>query len=284
MTTLNDLFKELNEVKKESKKAHKEKVEKYNLIESPAELDIHGEINEIFSQLNVLKEKTKEHQIQKQIQAENEEKLLSGLEQVLNEKVDHAKKTNDEEQAVVEINEEVAEEVQETRKEIAEETQSVDEYTEYISKEEEKREKKVIKEATELDALQKEIELLKKRISSLSVQIATAPTKFPEGNSGGELNLNKPVSVTTTEYHIGGAGGFDLFLCNTENHDISIYLPEASKNHGFKVHIKKMHRNHQLYIRGYNSSELIDEKDLVTINTIYVSLQMICDGSHWYIV
>jgi hypothetical protein len=287
MTTLNDLFKELNDVKKENKKAHKEKVEKYNLIESPNELDIQNEIKDIFSQLSSLKEQTIEHQIKQQEKKQKEEKILTGLEKILQEKTKEVEKVieiENEEEVLVEQIKEDKEEIQEPQEEIKEEIQTVEEYTKYITQEEDKREKKIIKEANDFDALTKEIDQLKKRISSLSTQIATAPTRFPEGNSGGELNLNKPVNVTATDYHIGGAGGFDLFLCNTENHDISIYLPEASKNHGFKVHIKKMHRNHQLYIRGYNSSELIDEKDLVTINTIYVSLQMICNGSHWYIV
>jgi len=50
------------------------------------------------------------------------------------------------------------------------------------------------------------------------------------------------------------------------------------------VHVKKMHRNHQLYIRGYNDDQLIDEKEFITVSTIYLNYIMVCDGKDWYIV
>lgn len=291
MTSLNDLFKELGEIKKQSKQAHKEKVEKYNLIESPDELNVRNEIEDIFSQLNTYKQKVEEQREFVKEQKEKESKILTGLEKVLTEKIDEKIEDNNEliesvenEEEPLEKIEEDKEEIQEPQEEIEKTIQPIDAYSKFITKEEEKKEKQVIKEETQIDALSREIDKLKKRISSLATQIATAPTKFPEGNSGGELNLNKPEHVTSEHFYILGAGGNDLFLCNTLNNDISVYLPEASKNTGFKVHVKKMHRNNQLYIRGYNSSELIDEKVVQTINTQYVTLQIVCDGHNWYIV
>lgn len=287
MTTLNDLFKELNNVKKESKKAHKEKVEKYNLIESPNELDIQNEIKDIFSQLSSLKEQAIEHQIKQQEQKQKEENILTGLEKILQEKTEEVEKVieiEDKKESLIEHIEEYKEEIQESQQEIKEEIQPVEEYTQFITKEENKKDKKLIKEVTEFDALQKEIDLLKKRISSLSVQIATSTTKFSDVDRGGELNLVKPIKITNKYYRILGTGGNDVFLCYTNNHDISIYLPDAEHNHGMKVHVKKMHRNHHLYIRGYNTNQLIDEKELVTVSTIYLNYIMVCDGKDWYIV
>lgn len=123
-----------------------------------------------------------------------------------------------------------------------------------------------------------------KRIENLERRLADIIMSMPaEGTGGGENNLVRPASVVT-DYTFLGHASIDLLLCDTFSNDIVVTLPNASQNHGFKVHVKKMHRNHQVYIRGYNSSQLIDEKEQIVINTIYVTLQIACDGSNWYIV
>lgn len=131
----------------------------------------------------------------------------------------------------------------------------------------------------------KELEQLRQDFDRLQRLIMRMPTntQYVGQAGGGELNLLKPVH-TVSDYNILGAGGKDLILCDTSENDIIITLPEASKNNGFIAHVKKMHRNHQLYIRGYNSTQLIDEQVQVVIGTVYVTLQLACDGSNWYIV
>lgn len=281
MTSLNDLFRELNEVKVENKKAHKKKVEKYNLIESPNQLDVKNEINDIFSQLTSLKEQMIEHQAKKEEQNKKEEVILSKLEKVFQAEPEEIVEEVD--PSPPEIEEEIVEEEPE---EIVEEkvVEPIEKYTEFISNEDNDK-RKEIKEVNEYDNLQKELELLKKRISTLATQVATSsPPRFPEGNSGGELNLVKPVRVDTATYHIRGTGGEDVFLCYTNDSNINIYLPQASMNTGFKVHIKKMHDNNFLFIRGFDSTQLVDEKEVITVATVYLNYIIVCDGSHWYIV
>jgi hypothetical protein len=283
MTTLNQLFQELNEVKVENKKAHKKRVEKYNLIEAPNELNVKKEIDDIFSQINVLKDQVRENENKQKIQKVKENKLLSDLEELLIEEVEQ--KT---EQKTENVNEEISEEKSKEIliNEIKPKLEKIDQYTNHITREEKKKDKIVLHEQTNYDIFNREIELLKKRISSLSAQLATNPTQYlgkSQGNGGGELNLVNPIKIYE-DFNILGYGGNDVFLCYTYNNDINIYLPNSDQNYGMKVHVKKMHRNHQLYIRGYNDDQLIDEKEFITVSTIYLNYIMVCDGKDWYIV
>jgi len=283
MTTLNQLFQELNEVKVENKKAHKKRVEKYNLIEAPNELNVKKEIDDIFSQINVLKDQVRENENKQKIQKVKENKLLSDLEELLIEEVEQ--KT---EQKTENVNEEISEEKSKEIliNEIKPKLEKIDQYTNHITQEEKKKDKIVLHEQTNYDIFNREIELLKKRISSLSAQLATNPTQYlgkSQGNGGGELNLVNPIKIYE-DFNILGYGGNDVFLCYTYNNDINIYLPNSDQNYGMKVHVKKMHRNHQLYIRGYNDDQLIDEKEFITVSTIYLNYIMVCDGKDWYIV
>lgn len=283
MTTLNQLFQELNEVKVENKKAHKKRVEKYNLIEAPNELNVKKEIDDIFSQINVLKDQVRENENKQKIQKVKENKLLSDLEELLIEEVEQ--KT---EQKTENVNEEISEEKSKEIliNEIKPKLEKIDQYTNHITREEKKKDKIVSHEQTNYDIFNREIELLKKRISSLSAQLATNPTQYlgkSQGNGGGELNLVNPIKIYE-DFNILGYGGNDVFLCYTYNNDINIYLPNSDQNYGMKVHVKKMHRNHQLYIRGYNDDQLIDEKEFITVSTIYLNYIMVCDGKDWYIV
>jgi hypothetical protein len=283
MTTLNQLFQELNEVKVENKKAHKKRVEKYNLIEAPNELNVKKEIDDIFSQINVLKDQVRENENKQKIQKVKENKLLSDLEELLIEEVEQ--KT---EQKTENVNEEISKEKSKEIliNEIKPKLEKIDQYTNHITQEEKKKDKIVLHEQTNYDIFNREIELLKKRISSLSAQLATNPTQYlgkSQGNGGGELNLVNPIKIYE-DFNILGYGGNDVFLCYTYNNDINIYLPNSDQNYGMKVHVKKMHRNHQLYIRGYNDDQLIDEKEFITVSTIYLNYIMVCDGKDWYIV
>ena len=283
MTTLNQLFQELNEVKVENKKAHKKRVEKYNLIEAPNELNVKKEIDDIFSQINVLKDQVRENENKQKIQKVKENKLLSDLEELLIEEVEQ--KT---EQKTENVNEEISEEKSKEIliNEIKPKLEKIDQYTNHITREEKKKDKIVLHEQTNYDIFNREIELLKKRISSLSAQLATNPTQYlgkSQGNGGGELNLVNPIKIYE-DFNILGYGGNDVFLCYTYNNDINIYLPNSDQNYGMKVHVKKMHRDHQLYIRGYNDNQLIDEKEFITVTTVYLNYIMVCDGKDWYIV
>ena len=290
MTTLNQLFQELNKVKVENKKAHKKRVEKYNLIETPNELNVEKEIDNIFSQINVLKDQVKEHE-NKRIIKEEENKLLGDLEELLFKEVEQ--KT---ENVIEEISEELpVEEVEQKTEEKSKEIlideikpklELINQYTNHITQEENKKDKNVLHERTNYDILNREIELLKKRISSLSTQLVTNSTQYlgkSHGDGGGELNLVNPIKIYE-DFNISGYGGNDVFLCFTHNNDINIYLPNSDQNYGMKVHVKKMHRDHQLYIRGYNDNQLIDEKEFITVTTVYLNYTMVCDGKDWYIV
>ena len=141
MTSLNDLFRELNEVKVENKKAHKKKVEKYNLIESPNQLDVKNEINDIFSQLTSLKEQMIEHRAKKEEQNKKEEVILSKLERVFQAEPEEIVEEVD--PSPPEIEEEIVEEEPE---EIVEEkvVEPIEKYTEFISNEDNKRKEKVM--------------------------------------------------------------------------------------------------------------------------------------------
>lgn len=171
------------------------------------------------------------------------------------------------------IQEEVVPVIEETPIEI------VTQASQLISKQEE------IKEETSPDvkSLKAELEFLRKELESLRRVKPTFNAPLVGSSGGGELNLLKPVH-TVVDYDILGSGGKDLILCDTRENDIVITLPKASKNNGFIAHVKKMHRNNQLYIRGFSETELIDEQVQIVINTIYVTLQLACDGYNWYIV
>jgi len=120
----------------------------------------------------------------------------------------------------------------------------------------------------------------------LSTQLVTNSTQYlgkSHGDGGGELNLVNPIKIYE-DFNISGYGSNDVFLCFTHNNDINIYLPNSDQNYGMKVHVKKMHRDHQLYIRGYNDNQLIDEKEFITVTTVYLNYTMVCDGKDWYIV
>lgn len=123
----------------------------------------------------------------------------------------------------------------------------------------------------------KRIENLERRLGDI---IMSMP---PAGTGGGDNNLFHPATVYT-DYTSLGYSSKDLILCDTLENDIVVTLPDTRKNHGWKIHVKKMHRNNQVYIRGYNNTQLIDQQEQVVINTQYVTLQMVCDSSQWYIV
>ena len=300
MTTLNQLFQELIKVKVEDKKARKKRVEKYNLIETPNELNVEKEIHNIFSQFNVLKNQVKEHENKQILKKEEENNLLGDLEELLFKKVEQKIEQKPEqktENKIEEISEELpVEEVEQKTEEKSKEIlideikpklEIINQYTNHITQEENKKDKNVLHERTNYDILNREIELLKKRISSLSTQLVTNSTQYlgkSYGNGGGgELNLVNPIKIYE-DFNISGYGSNDVFLCFTHNNDINIYLPNSDQNYGMKVHVKKMHRDHQLYIRGYNDNQLIDEKEFITVTTVYLNYTMVCDGKDWYIV
>ena len=110
MTTLNQLLQELNEVKVEYKKAHKKRVEKYNLIETPNELNVEKDIDNIFSQINALKDQVKEHENKQIIKKEKENKLLGDLEELLVKEVEQ-KIEQKPEQKTENVIEEISEEL-----------------------------------------------------------------------------------------------------------------------------------------------------------------------------
>lgn len=155
----------------------------------------------------------------------------------------------------------------------------VQKVTQTISKQEE------IKEEinTDYTRIKAELDFLRKELESLRRVQPKFNAPLVGSSGGGELNNLKPV-MTVVDYDILGSGGRDLILCDTELNDISITLPQVSKNNGYIAHVKKIHPNHQVYIRGYDNTQLIDGQELIVIRTNMVTLQIVSDGSNWYIV
>ena len=73
-------------------------------------------------------------------------------------------------------------------------------------------------------------------------------------------------------------------LCECTSNAITINLPAVSGNEGLVYNIKKIDSTGNAVTVDANSSETIDDATTQTISSQYDSIQIICDGSEWWII
>lgn len=75
-----------------------------------------------------------------------------------------------------------------------------------------------------------------------------------------------------------------IVLCDATSNAITINLPAASGSSGLIYHIKKVDSSINIITIDPNGSELIDGDTTKEITEQHTSVQIVCDGSAWYVI
>lgn len=89
--------------------------------------------------------------------------------------------------------------------------------------------------------------------------------------------------VTKTAGFTASAAEADLYLVDTTSGNITAALPAAASSTGVHFLFKKTVAANQLTVDP-NASETIDGQTTLEINTRYVTLGVVCDGTTWHII
>lgn len=77
---------------------------------------------------------------------------------------------------------------------------------------------------------------------------------------------------------------YDVVLCDCSGGAITLNLPAAASSEGFGYTIVKIDSSANTVTIDGNASETIDDQTTQVISFQYTSLQIVCDGSEWWIV
>ena len=98
--------------------------------------------------------------------------------------------------------------------------------------------------------------------------------------SGGALSL--AVTAVTSDTTIGSDGYF--FPVDASGGAVTMTLPPAALSAGRIVAIKKTDSSGYAVTIDGNASETIDDATTATISVQYVTLELFCDGTEWWII
>lgn len=92
----------------------------------------------------------------------------------------------------------------------------------------------------------------------------------------------RDVTKTTGTYTLDTT--YDVILCDCVGGAITLNLPAVATSAGFEYAIKKIDASVNAVTINPNGGETIDNDPTATIDSQYTSVQIICDGSEWWIV
>jgi hypothetical protein len=98
-----------------------------------------------------------------------------------------------------------------------------------------------------------------------------------------QLLSRDPTSVTSTSVTLTDSDWMVMVDDDTAGGTVTVTLPAVADSKGNIYHIKKLGTTASVIIDG-NGSETIDGATTQTITTQYVSIQVYCDGSEWFII
>jgi hypothetical protein len=88
-----------------------------------------------------------------------------------------------------------------------------------------------------------------------------------------------PVTVNTV------AGDYSVVLADATSGNLTITLPNASSNKNKIYKIKKIDSSaFQVTVQGNSTGQKIDGDTTKEISYQYSALQLVCNGSNWYII
>jgi hypothetical protein len=94
-----------------------------------------------------------------------------------------------------------------------------------------------------------------------------------------------PSVLTITGSHTAGSSSETVILANATSNNIAITLPPAADYEDESFVVKKIDASsNTVTVSGDSISELIDNSTSQIINIINASLEMISDGSNWWII
>lgn len=92
----------------------------------------------------------------------------------------------------------------------------------------------------------------------------------------------RDVTKTTGTYTLDYT--YDEILCNCAGGAITLNLPAAASSEGVGYTIKKIDSSANTVTIDGNGGETIDDQTMQTIGFQYTSLQIVCDGTEWWII
>ena len=122
----------------------------------------------------------------------------------------------------------------------------------------------------------------------IAIDNSITPNKFwfCESNIEGSpvwetLNRTNVASITNT-YTV--TTNDCVLLANSTSSEFTITLPVAASNTGLRIYIKKVDNSANAITIDANGSETIDGELVQYINAAPNCMEIICDGSNWYII
>ena len=91
-------------------------------------------------------------------------------------------------------------------------------------------------------------------------------------------------NLTSTSSDYTPNNEIEVILVNASGGDVTITLPEASEYEGKFYYIKKTDASDNSVILDGTEAETIDGELTVEITIQYMCLQVVCDGTNWWII
>jgi len=108
---------------------------------------------------------------------------------------------------------------------------------------------------------------------------------------GGAYSINSINSATTSSYNIGTTESSnpvanEYFLVNCSSTNVTITLPSATNtSFSYMVYnVKKTDTSANTVTLATTSSQTIDGSSTYVISTPYMAIQIVCDGSNWWVI
>ena len=97
------------------------------------------------------------------------------------------------------------------------------------------------------------------------------------------ISRNYAYTITSSTY-TAGANGETIILANAASNAITISLPSAASSTNDSFFIKKIDSSSNAITIDGDASEQIDGEITKIISIQYTSIQIVCDGSNWFII
>lgn len=99
------------------------------------------------------------------------------------------------------------------------------------------------------------------------------------------IAIGDPSAVTTVTSSTVTLDNEDfVVICDATSNAITVNLPAASTSSSFRYYIKKIDSSANTVTIDANASETIDGDTTKILTSQYDSIEIVCDGSNWYII
>ena len=96
-----------------------------------------------------------------------------------------------------------------------------------------------------------------------------------------QLN-RRDITLTTGAYNLDST--YDVILCNCAGGAITLNLPAIATSAGYSYSVKKIDSSANAVTIDGSGAETIDDDTTVILDTQYTAVQIVCDGTEWWIV